>query len=134
MYSRRELDVVAALVKKEGRALLCQRKEDDAFGLLWEFPGGKIEIQESKEQALKRELKEELDIDIEIGPFIAVFEDETPDLKIRDWLFEAIHFHGEITCLECEAFGFFSLDQISRLKLAPVDIKIAEFIRSKKIL
>ena len=129
MPARKEFDVVAGLVKRDGRFLLCQRKKDDAFGLLWEFPGGKVERKESKEQALKRELKEELNIDVEVGPFLAVFEDQIPYLKIRDWLFEVVRFQGEILCIECEAYGFFSLEELNKLNLAPVDIKIARFIK-----
>jgi len=132
MNSKKELDVVAALIKKDNKILLCQRREDDAFGLLWEFPGGKVEKQESRQEALKREIKEELNLDIEVGFMLAVFEDETDSLKIRDWLFEVLHFKGEILCVECKASGFFSLDQIQKLSLAPVDRKIYKFLKNKE--
>jgi len=132
MNSKKELDVVAALIKKDNKILLCQRREDDAFGLLWEFPGGKVEKQESRQEALKREIKEELNLDIEVGFMLAVFEDETDSLKIRDWLFEVLHFKGEILCVECKASDFFSLDQIQKLSLAPVDRKIYKFLKNKE--
>lgn len=132
MNSKKELDVVAALIKKDGKILLCQRKEEDAFGLLWEFPGGKVEKQESKQEALRREIKEELNLDIKVGLILGIFEDETDSLKIRDWLFEVIHFKGEIMCVECKAFGLFSLDQIQKIILAPVDRKIYKFLKNKQ--
>ena len=59
--------VVAGVVRREGRVLLCQRPEGKRFGLLWEFPGGKVEAGESPEAALERELREELDVETRTG-------------------------------------------------------------------
>src|ERR1700733_15423105 len=59
--------VVAALIAAEGRVLACQRHRTDAFALRWEFPGGKVRPHETPEQALARELHEELGIAAEIG-------------------------------------------------------------------
>lgn len=59
--------VVAALIKREGRLLVCQRRADDALGLKWEFPGGKVKAGETLEAALARELSEEVDVTAEIG-------------------------------------------------------------------
>jgi 8-oxo-dGTP diphosphatase len=61
------LIVVAALIESDGRILACQRRKNDAFGLRWEFPGGKARQNESPAQALARELKEELGVDAVIG-------------------------------------------------------------------
>ena len=59
--------VVAGVVRREGRVLLCQRPEGKRFGLLWEFPGGKVEPGESPEAALERELREELAVQTRTG-------------------------------------------------------------------
>ena len=61
------ITVVAALIVRDARLLVCQRRRDDSHGLQWEFPGGKIEPGESPAQALMRELREELGIDATIG-------------------------------------------------------------------
>ena len=53
-------DVVGAVIEKDGRILVCQRKDDDWFGSQWEFPGGKIEKGEGRKEALIREIKEEI--------------------------------------------------------------------------
>ena len=58
------IDVVAGLIFRDGRLLVCQRHETSAFPLKWEFPGGKVEPGERSEDALRRELKEELEIEI----------------------------------------------------------------------
>ncbi|HTS77643.1 MAG TPA: (deoxy)nucleoside triphosphate pyrophosphohydrolase [Bryobacteraceae bacterium] len=61
------MDVVAAVIERDGRVLICQRKRGSRHALKWEFPGGKIEPGESPPAALQRELKEELEIDARIG-------------------------------------------------------------------
>ena len=60
-------EVVAALIWREGRFLACQRPAHKARGLLWEFVGGKVERGESREEALIRECREELNVEIEVG-------------------------------------------------------------------
>jgi mutator protein MutT len=62
--------VVAALIEANGKLLVCQRRRTDSFGLMWEFPGGKLEPGESLPEALARELHEELGVAARIGPEI----------------------------------------------------------------
>ena len=62
--SRTAISVIAGLIFRNQRVLICQRRHDAAFALKWEFPGGKIEDRESEADALRRELKEELAIDV----------------------------------------------------------------------
>lgn len=62
--------VVAAIMEKDSKILIARRKKEDTLGGLWEFPGGKIEPGETPEGCLKRELKEEFDIETEIGQFV----------------------------------------------------------------
>ncbi len=59
--------VVTAIIQRGGRVLICQRRKDDAFGLKWEFPGGKVLLGEAPAAALARELKEELGVQTRIG-------------------------------------------------------------------
>jgi 8-oxo-dGTP diphosphatase len=72
--------VVAALICREGKVLVCQRRRNDTFGLQWEFPGGKVELGETPIDALERELREELGVDATIG----------------DELYRTRHHYGEI--------------------------------------
>lgn len=62
------LSVVAAVIESDGKILACQRRRGDAFELLWEFPGGKVKAGETPQQALARELQEELGVAAMIGP------------------------------------------------------------------
>jgi len=75
--SRDEMNTVivtASLIIEQGKVLVTQRKKNSSHGLLWEFPGGKVKEGEDPREALRRELKEELDVEVEVGMiFDAVF-------------------------------------------------------------
>lgn len=65
------ISVVAAVIEKDGKVLIARRKSP-FMGYLWEFPGGKLEDNESLEECLKREIREELAIEIEVGPLVSL--------------------------------------------------------------
>jgi len=65
--------VAAALIEKEGRVLIARRKKGDPSAGRWEFPGGKIEQGETPEEGLRREILEELDVEVEVGAFLGAF-------------------------------------------------------------
>jgi 8-oxo-dGTP diphosphatase len=65
--AQRTITVVAGLLQRDGLLLICQRRRDAAFPLKWEFPGGKVEAGETPQDSLRRELREELDIDVQVG-------------------------------------------------------------------
>jgi 8-oxo-dGTP diphosphatase len=124
-------DVVGALIVRDGRYLVCKRMENDRFGSLWEFPGGKVEEGEDKISALRREIQEELGVDITVEGLIGVFEDEIPEMKIRIYLFSASIAGEEPRCLECQDLKWALLDEIETLELAPADKKIFLYLLEK---
>ena len=90
--------VVAALILRGDQVLICQRRPDQAMALKWEFPGGKMEAGESPEQALIRELDEELGINATIGTLVAHVRHAYRNGGAVDLQFFAVHqFAGEIT-------------------------------------
>jgi 8-oxo-dGTP diphosphatase len=90
--------VVAALILRGDQVLICQRRPDQAMALKWEFPGGKMEPGESPEQALIRELDEELGINATIGTLVAHVRHAYRNGGAVDLQFFAVHqFAGEIT-------------------------------------
>lgn len=131
MRKKIAFDVVGALIEKDGKILMCQRLAGDLFGSLWEFPGGKVEKGEGKIDALKRELKEELDVDIEVGELIDIFEDEIPIMKITVYLYKCRIDRGTPRCIECQDLKWLDLDEIDALKLAPADRKIYTYLSTR---
>lgn len=65
--SKRQIRVVAAQIERDGKYLITQRKPSSSLPLLWEFPGGRVEENETDQDALCRELREEMDIEVEVG-------------------------------------------------------------------
>ena len=93
-------EVVAALIWNNDKFLICQRPAHKARGLLWEFVGGKVEHGETKEKALIRECKEELDVLISVGDIFMEVTHEYPDLTVHLNLFNATIAEGEPQKLE----------------------------------
>lgn len=91
--------VVAGILEREGKILICRRREDQPHPLKWEFPGGKMEADESPEAALSRELREELGIEATIGPELLRYEFQYPDkspillifLRVAAWRGEVVN-------------------------------------------
>lgn len=89
------IPVVAGIIKRENQVLLGLRPENKSLPGLWEFPGGKIEFGESPEQALNRELKEELDIDAEIGELKLATSHNYGDVGVLILFFEVVYWKGQ---------------------------------------
>ena len=114
--------VVAGVVRREGRVLLCQRPEGKRFGLLWEFPGGKVEPGESPEAALERELREELAVQTRTGRVLDALRldgREGGDLLLLFYESEIVG--GEPQTVECRALDWVLPKDVSTYDLAPAD-------------
>jgi len=124
-------DVVAALIWDNDRFLICQRPKHKARGLLWEFVGGKVEIGESKEEALIRECKEELDVTVLPTDIFMEVIHEYPDIKIKLTLFNAKIEKGEIKLLEHNDYKWIKVSEIEKYDFCPADTEILERIKEK---
>ena len=124
-------DVVAALIWENDKFLICQRPKHKARGLLWEFVGGKVEENETKEEALIRECKEELDVTVKpLDIFMEVIH-EYPDIKIKLTLFSAKIEKGEIKLLEHNDYKWIKSEEIENFDFCPADTEILERIKEK---
>ena len=111
--------VVAAVIERNGRYLLCQRPSGKHHAGLWEFPGGKVHKGETDSAALKRELSEELDVMPWSEPVLtAEYADETSEFLI---CFMRTEVAGNPKCLEHASIGWFLPREIQELHLAPAD-------------
>ena len=117
-------DVVAALIWEGDRFLACQRPAHKARGLLWEFVGGKVEPGESREEALIRECREELDITIAPRDVFLTVIHEYPDLTVRLTLFNASIVSGDPKLLEHNDLRWITTAQIDELQFCPADVEI----------
>ncbi len=79
----RRVRVVAAVIRRGEAVLITRRRDDAARGGLWEFPGGKVEPGESEPEALAREIREELDCDVEVGALVLRHHHRYPDLEVE---------------------------------------------------
>ena len=126
-------EVVAALIWKNNKFLICQRPSHKARGLLWEFVGGKVESHESKEQALIRECGEELNILISVGDMFMDVVHEYPDLTVHLTLFNATIADGEPQKLEHNDIRWITPSEIQNYDFCPADKEILKRISDKFI-
>ncbi len=123
------IEVVAAVIKHNDRIFITRRGYGD-FVDMWEFPGGKIEIGESKEEALIREIKEELELDIKISSFLTTVE------------YDYHSFHLIMHCFICQISGgklnlnahnhakWITFDELDGEKWIPADILVIDALKN----
>ena len=122
------IEVVAALICHGEKFMICQRPVHKARGLLWEFVGGKVEPGETKEQALIRECREELDVTLSVGDVFMDVVHEYPDLMVHLTLFNAIIAEGEPQKLEHNDIQWITLSEIPNYEFCPADEEILRTI------
>ena len=124
------IEVVAAMIFREDKVLCVQRTENEKeyVSLKWEFPGGKVEVGESLEEALVREIREELSVDIEVSEFLMTVDHTYPDFHLTMHVFKCVLDHGEITLNEHVALKWLSVDELDQLDWAAADIPVVEFL------
>ncbi len=124
--------VVAALIWNKDRFLICQRPANKARALLWEFVGGKVEPGETREQALIRECREELDITLEVGSVFMTVTHEYPDITIALTLFNATIKEGVPRKLEHNDIKWITPSEIPQYHFCPADTEILKQIQNLK--
>lgn len=124
-------EVVAALIWDEERFLACQRPANKARGLLWEFVGGKVEPGETKEEALIRECREELDVTVAVEDVFMEVTHEYPDLTVHLTLFHAKIVEGVPKKLEHNDIRWLTAEEIDRFPFCPADEEILERLKQK---
>ena len=125
-------EVVAALIWQSNRFMICQRPAHKARGLLWEFVGGKVEPNETKEQALIRECKEELNILLSVGGVFMDVIHEYPDITVHLTLFNATIAEGEPQKLEHNDIQWITSSEIPNYEFCPADEEILKKILLEK--
>ncbi len=127
------VEVVAALVWEGDRFLICQRPENKARGLLWEFVGGKVEAGETPAQALQRECREELDIGIDVGNVFMDVVHVYPDITIHLTLYNASIREGTPRLLEHRDLCWITPEEIDKYAFCPADKEILARIKETSL-
>tara|TARA_Y100001970_G_C14204157_1_gene842898 strand:- start:1830 stop:2204 length:375 start_codon:yes stop_codon:yes gene_type:complete len=123
------LKVTAAVLKKEGKYLIAKRKKNDILGGLWEFPGGKIEEGETAEECLKREIKEELNIIVEVNELILSKIHKYPRGYFELIAFKVKYISGKIILNEHDDYKWVTYKQLKMYNFSPADIPIIDKLK-----
>ena len=119
----RQIEVVAAIIQRDGAYFATQRGYGEFEGM-WEFPGGKIEPGESREVALKREIQEELDIDITIDKFLCTTKYDYPSYHLTMYCYICCIASGEIELREHKSARWLRSEELGSVKWLPADIDV----------
>jgi 8-oxo-dGTP diphosphatase len=126
--SVRRVLVVAGLIEggEPGRFLVSRRLSDSHLGGRWEFPGGKLEAGESPNDALRRELREELGIEVEVGDPFAIGHHVYAEREVVLLVLRCRHTAGVPQCLEVAELAWLDAREIAALDLPPADVPVVE--------
>ena len=122
--ARTLVEVSAGLVFRHGLLLITRRRPDAHLGGLWEFPGGKVNGSESAEDCLKRELMEELGIEIEIKELLETIDHDYPEKSVRLKFFRCQWLRNEPRPLGCEDFAWIGKPQLANYAFPPADAQL----------
>lgn len=128
----RTLNVVAAIIHKDNKILATKRGYGE-FINQWEFPGGKIEENETKEEALIREIKEELNVEIEITNFALDLEYQYPTFYLKMSCYDCIIKKGTPKLLEHNDARWLSKDELDDVNWIPADIAAVDYLKETMV-
>ena len=123
--------VTAAIIESENKILIAQRKaKDNLFGGLWEFPGGKIEDGETPEECMARELKEELEIEVEVGTLITSNKHRYPNGIFELLVYKVEHISGNFVLNDHNEVKWITIDEISKFDFPPANTPIINYLKN----
>ena len=125
--------VTAAILINDEKIIIAKRKSTGKLPNKWEFPGGKIENDETPEQCLKRELKEEFDIDVSVGEYLGSSIYHYDHISIELLAYRTFWKGGNIRLKDHDDFAWVSLEQLGEYDFAPADIPFVNKLRRGEI-
>jgi 8-oxo-dGTP diphosphatase len=124
------VDVSAALIFRDGKLLIAQRRKGSHLGGLWEFPGGKREPGETSEECLLREILEELGVEISVGGLFEEVTHDYPGKSVHLKFFICTMVSGEPKPIGCAAFKWIDKKELSGHDFPPADARLLEKLRA----
>ena len=128
MENRKSIEVVAAVIEDGGRIFATQRGYGE-FKDMWEFPGGKMEAGESREEALRREIREELDTEIAVGKLLCTVEYDYPAFHLTMHCYLCSVVSGTLVLKEHESARWLPAEALESVDWLPADLQILPIIR-----
>ena len=132
MEERKLVTVTAGVIYHDNKILIAQRRKDKSLGGFWEFPGGKIEAGETCEQTLAREIKEEFNIDIQVGKYLFEHTYSYENFDLKMYVYEA-NWDGKGTIKICdhEQYAFVSVSEMDAYSFAGADYPVIDFLKKQ---
>ncbi len=130
MEEKKKIEVVAAIIRDGDKMFATQRGYGE-WKDWWEFPGGKMEAGESRQEALRREIKEELATEIEVGELLTTVDYDYPKFHLTMHCFLCHVTHGDLTLLEHEAAKWLDGKALDTVKWLPADEIVVDALRKR---
>jgi 8-oxo-dGTP diphosphatase len=127
--SKKPVPVTAAIWVENGKVMIARRNSQDRLAGKWEFPGGKVEENETPHECLRRELKEEFNIDVEVGDSLGVNIHHYPHISIELMAFRVYRTGGTITANEHAEYRWVPIAALSGFDFSPADIPFVKMLR-----
>jgi 8-oxo-dGTP diphosphatase len=118
---KKSIRVVAAVTEKDGKYLITQRRKTAVLPNLWEFPGGRVEEGEDDVTALKREIKERLDVEISVGSLISYVRHPYENYTVELFLYECKIKDDNIKCRAVQDFRWVASGEFDNFEFTPAD-------------
>jgi len=124
------IEVVAAIIKHDNKIFVTRRSYGE-FENMWEFPGGKMEMGETREEALIREIKEELELDIDISKYLTTINYDYPTFHLTMHCFICTISGGELQLNAHNDAKWTTLEELDQLNWVPADILVIEKLKQR---
>jgi len=124
---------VAVITNQQGKVLIDRRKTEGEMGGLWEFPGGKIEANETIEACIRREIKEELGIEINVGDRLTSITHTYKTFKVTLYVHDCLHLSGEPQPLESTEINWVEPAQMNQYQFPQANQKIINLLQQRGI-
>ncbi len=124
------IDVAAALIFRDSKLLITQRYPEAHLGGLWEFPGGKREENETFEECLVRELREELAIEVRVGELVSTITHAYPEKAVHLKFYRCEWISHEPRPVGCPAFAWVSMHELARYDFPAADAQLLDMLKS----
>lgn len=121
---KKHFKVSAGVIWRNEKLLIARRQADDVFGGLWEFPGGKCEPGETLQEALIREIAEEMDFEIQVGNLMTRLEYNADHVSFSFYVFECQYRSGIPKTVECDDFKWITPDALSGYRFTELDQEV----------